>query len=179
MLSLINLALVISSHFWWSCNNELYMGEYGDSCCYFWKIYRPIRIYVVHTTIIQGPKETRWYWVLTLGCLYKFRMEFYILDHCNCCCPHDHTTLYKSKSSRSGTLASTIWKKKFMSWDDYIVCYRKIQKFKGIFETKGICFSCQESIIHYNKSINLSSDLNRNWIFLPYKFCNTLLNLIL
>ena len=30
-----------------SRNDELYMGEYGDSCCYFRNIYRPIRVYIV------------------------------------------------------------------------------------------------------------------------------------
>ena len=29
------------------CNDELYMSEYGDSCCYFLNIYRPIIVYIV------------------------------------------------------------------------------------------------------------------------------------
>ena len=106
--------------------------------CYFHKLYNN------HTR----PKGNQI--VLALGCLYKFRMEFYILDHCDCCCPHDHTTLYKSKSSRSGTLASTIWKKKVYELRWLHCMLQKNTKFKGISVTKGMYFS---------------SDINRRILF--------------
>ena len=121
-----------------SCNDELNMGDYGDWYCYFWKIYRTIRIYIVSQSYKAQRKPDG---IELRLCLYKFRMEFYILDHCDCCCPHDHTTLYKSKSSRSGTLASTIWKKKVYELRWLHCMLQKNTKFKGIFVTKGMYLS--------------------------------------